>query len=263
MMPARHPHPEHPTVIIIQARMRSERLPGKVLIPILGRPMLGRQLDRLRRCRRVDEIVVAVPDSPSDDVLAEFVAREGVRCYRGSEADVLGRYRGAALESNAKTVVRVTADCPVIDPAVVDSCVGAFHDAAGSTDYLSNTQRRTFPRGMDTEVFTRAALEAAHLEADRNDEREHVTPFVYRRPQRFRLRDLLADRDESRYRLTVDTPADLQLLNAVFEALLPTRPEFALQDIVELLAGRPDLVALNAHVEQRPTTLPTPSRRTP
>jgi len=251
------------TVVIIQARMRSERLPGKVLLPILGRPMLGRQVERLRRCRQVDEIVVAVPDSASDDVLADFVLHEGLRCYRGSETDVLGRYRGAALESQAETVVRVTADCPLIDPAVVDGCVRAFHEGKGSVAYLSNTQRRTFPRGMDTEVFTRDALETAHLEAERDDEREHVTPFIYRRPERFRLGDYWADRDDSRYRLTVDTPADLRLVRAVFEELLPTRPDFELESVVQLLVARPDLVALNAHVEQRPTTHPSSARRTP
>jgi spore coat polysaccharide biosynthesis protein SpsF len=214
--------------------------------------MLGRQLDRVRRCRTVDAVVVAIPDRPSDDVLAGFVANHhDVICHRGSETDVLARYHGAAVQSDAETIVRITGDCPLIDPAVIDACVAAFHEAKGPVHYLSNTQRRTFARGMDTEVFSREALEEAHRDARSQREREHVTPYIYDHKDRFRLADLLAPRDSSKYRLTVDTPADLELVAAVFEALLPRSSEFTLEEILALLEARPELARINAHVEQK------------
>jgi spore coat polysaccharide biosynthesis protein SpsF len=235
--------------------MTSSRLPGKVLMPLLGRPMLGQQLDRLRRCRSLDAIMIATTDRPTDDPVVAFCEREGVPSHRGSEHDVLSRFAGAAQQASADVVLRATADCPLIDPGVVDACVERFLDPSSSFDYVSNCIVRTFPRGMDTEVFTRAALDAANREATDPSDREHVTPFLYRHPERFQLGSYTRDTDESRYRLTVDTQADFDLIDAIFRELLGHGRPMELLDILALLRARPDLVALNAHVEQKAHTV--------
>jgi spore coat polysaccharide biosynthesis protein SpsF len=148
-------------------------------------------------------------------------------------------------------VVRVTSDCPVIDPDVCDLVIKTYLDRKDELDYVSNTLERTFPRGMDTEVFSFAALEQAHKEATKEPDREHVTPFIRMRPERFRLYSITAHQDESGHRWTVDTPEDLQLITMIFEALYYQNPEFSLQDILELMQVHPDWPAINTHVEQK------------
>ncbi len=240
------------TVIIVQARMGSTRLPGKVLTPVLGRPLLDYQLERLRRCRGARTILVATTDRPGDDQLAAHCAALGVTVFRGSEDDVLGRYHGAAQAAGAELVVRVTADCPLIDPAVVDQVIRHWREHRDSLDYVSNVLRRTYPRGMDCEVFPTSVLTQAHREATAAADREHVTPYVYRRPERFRLANVAYHRDESRHRWTVDTPEDLTLVERMLAALAPANPAFTLEDCLALIAAHPDWPALNAAVEQKP-----------
>lgn len=237
------------TAIIVQARMTSTRLPGKVLKPIAGRPMLWHLTQRLRRARAADDLVIATTTNEADEPIVAFCAAEGVTCTRGSEHDVLARYHEAALRVGATTVVRVTSDCPLIDPALVDQALTIFRE--GAYDYLSNMISPTYPYGMAVEVMTAAALREAHTEARDPAEREHVTPFLYWRPARYRLRSLTREPDLSQHRWTVDTEADLELVRRIVEALLPERPCFDTGDVLALLEEHPDWTALNRHVQQR------------
>jgi spore coat polysaccharide biosynthesis protein SpsF len=217
-------------VAILQARMSSTRLPGKVMKPLAGAPMIERQLERLRRCETLDRLVVATSDDPSDDPLAAHLEAIGVDLFRGSLGDVLDRYVRAAEALGVQgDVVRLTADCPLADPAVIDDGV-RLREQLG-VDYLSNGRRRTYPRGLDMEVFTLDALLAAGREASDPYDREHVTPYLYREGGRFSVGHLEQARDESGLRWTVDTPDDYAFVERVYAALYPENPAFTSDDI--------------------------------
>lgn len=238
------------TVAIVQARMGSTRLPGKVLADIAGKPMLVRVVERLRRAATIDEIVIATTTATADDVLVDFCARRGYTYYAGSEHDVLGRYYHASLHLAAEVIVRVTADCPLIDPLVVDRTVKAFHAAAPEIDYASNVlPPRSFPRGLDVEVFSATAL--ARVETlDRDPaSREHVTPHFYRHPESFRLLRVPADFDASEHRWTVDTPEDLELARRIHSHF--GDGVFNWMQALESVRQHPEWSALNRHVVQR------------
>lgn len=217
-------------VAILQARMSSSRLPGKVMRPLAGAPMIARQIERLRRAASLDRIVVATSQEPSDHPLAEYLASTGVDVYRGSLSDVLGRFVACAEHFTLEgPIVRLTADCPLADPELVDACV-ALHLREGA-DFTSNDQHRTFPRGLDVEVFNREGLDAAGRDATDPYDREHVTPFFYRNPERFRLAELTQARDDSGLRWTVDTPQDFAYVERVYAALYAAKPGFTSDDI--------------------------------
>jgi spore coat polysaccharide biosynthesis protein SpsF len=236
-------------VAIVQARMGSSRLPGKVLLPLAGTSAIGHLLGRLGRSRRLDAVMVATTVDPADDALAAVAERYGAAVFRGDETDVLGRYAGAAEAARADVVARVTSDCPLFDAGVLDAIV-AEHGAAlarDDLDYASNTIDRTYPRGLDVEVFSRRALLAAAAEARDPVEREHVTQFFRRRPERFRLASFVrAGVPLGNERWTLDTPEDYRFLQAVFGAL---RDPIETDDVLRLLAARPDIRAINAGVE--------------
>jgi spore coat polysaccharide biosynthesis protein SpsF len=231
--------------------MTSSRLPGKVLLPVLGRPLLEHMVERLRRSRRIDAIVLATTAEAASDPLEALAAELGIGCFRGSEDDVLGRVLGAARAHDADVIVETTADCPLIDPAVVDLVVERFEQ--GDADYCSNTLERTYPDGLDVEVFPTAVLaEVDRLTADPAD-REHVSLYIYEHPERYRLRNVASRRpDTGAWRVTVDEPADYALVTAIFEALYPADPAFGFEAIVALLDARPELRALNDDVEAKP-----------
>jgi spore coat polysaccharide biosynthesis protein SpsF len=235
-------------LIIVQARMTSTRLPGKILKEVLGRPLLDFQFERLARVTRAEGAMIATTTNATDEPVVEFCRTRGIRCFRGSEDDVLSRYHGAAKQEGAKAIVRVTSDCPLIDPEVVDRVIAAFD---GSCDYASNILERNYPRGLDCEIFSFRALDEAFREAKETAEREHVTPFLYRHPERYRLRSVRGETDLSGHRWTVDTPEDFQLVRNILESLYPANPLFTLPDILALLEKHPDWVLLNAHVEQK------------
>jgi spore coat polysaccharide biosynthesis protein SpsF len=216
---------------ILQARMSSTRLPGKVMRPILGRPMMARQIERLRRARRIGDLVVATSVEAGDDVVADCAEELGCLVFRGSLADVLARYAGA-LERHgpADHVVRVTADCPLTDWRVIDQVIER-HLAAGA-DYTSNTVERTYPKGLDVEIVRAPLLLQAATEAKDPYEREHVTPFFYFRPERFRIEQVTQAVDQNLLRWTVDTPADFAFTEAVYQALYPTKPDFLSEDVL-------------------------------
>jgi spore coat polysaccharide biosynthesis protein SpsF len=215
---------------LLQARMSSTRLPGKVMMPLLGEPMVLRQLERLRRAASLDRLVVATSDDPSDDPLAARLEAEGVAVHRGSLHDVLGRFAGAVEAFGPATqVVRLTADCPLADPTVIDACVRLHLE--GGFDYTANDHPPTWPRGLDVEVMTAEALAVAAREATDAADREHVTAFLYHRPERFRIGRLAAAEDLSRLRWTVDTPADFAFVERVYARLYPTKPDFTSADV--------------------------------
>ena len=226
---------------IVQARMSSSRLPGKVLRPLTGSPMILRQIERLRRARRIDSLVVATSDDRTDDVLADVLAAAGVALFRGSLDDVLARYVGALdAFGPADHVVRLTGDCPLADWTVIDAVI-ARHLETGA-DYTADTWgRRTFPKGLDVDVVTSAALREAHAEATDPYDREHVLPFIYGRPGRFHLEGLTQDADEGEVRWTVDVADDYAFVSAVYDALYPANPAFGSDDVRRLVRSRPDL----------------------
>ncbi len=238
---------------IVQARMGSTRLPGKALRELCGQPMVGHVVSRVRRLERVDRVAVAIPDGPSDDPLADYLATlSGVGVTRGPEDDVLARYVAAAAEAEADAVVRITADCPLLCPSVSQRVVDAFLERTGECDYASNGLRRTYPRGLDTEIFSVAALDTANREAREAADREHVTPYIWQRPDRFRLHSVEDAGDRSHLRWTVDTPEDLALVTRIYEALWPRQPEFDYAEILECVAAHPEWLELNRHVRQKP-----------
>lgn len=236
-------------VAIVQARMTSTRLPGKVLREVLGRPLLSYQLERMRRAASLGRIVIATTTNATDDPVVAWCEREGCAVVRGPEHDVLERYAMAERAFPAATVVRLTSDCPLIDPEVIDLAVRRFGECG--CDYLSNMLEPTWPYGLAVEVMTREALQAAAAEAKDPAEREHVTPFIIWRPERFRLESLTTSPDRSVHRWTVDTPEDFELVQRILEALYPANPNFVTKDVLALLDAHPDWAKINAHVQQR------------
>ncbi|MDD5306754.1 MAG: glycosyltransferase family protein [Deltaproteobacteria bacterium] len=237
------------TVCIIQARMGSTRLPGKVLMDIAGKTMIERVVERARRIAGVDDVVVATSLGTGDDTLVDLCVQRGYPYFRGDENDVLDRYLGAARQHRAEAVARVTADCPLLDPEVSATVVREF--AEKSPEYASNTLERTYPRGLDTEVLPLEVLEIAGREAMEKADREHVTRFVWRQPHRFRLLSIRREVDQSRHRWTVDTVEDLALVRRLYNEF--GKDEFNTDEVLSLLAAHPDWVSINANVEQKKT----------
>lgn len=227
---------------ILQARMTSTRLPGKVMAPVLGEPMIGRQVERLRRSKQIDRLIVATSSHPSDDPLAKYCEDLDLTVYRGSLDDVLERFRVAAsLFPRAKAVIRLTADCPLTDPELIDKVIEHHHDA--NADYTSNTLgSRTYPHGLDAEVIRPETLAEAAAKAVDPYEREHVTPYIYRRPEIYRLAGVARHQSLARLRWTVDTPQDMAFVREVYAKLYPYDPEFT-SDAVAALAVNSSKVA--------------------
>lgn len=238
-------------ILIVQARMNSTRLPGKILLKVLDIPLLGFQIQRLQRVRQMTEIVLATSRQATDEPLLLFCKETRIPLYRGSEENVLERYYEAAKSFSADIVIRISGDCPLIDPAIVDQGISMFIDNFPCYDYISNTHQRTFPRGMDVEIFTFDALKKSYEEAQSLAEKEHVTPYIYRHPELFKIGQFLFSSNQSDYRLTVDTLEDFHLIKKILEELYPVNPEFTLEDILELLRLHPDWVKINSHIQQK------------
>ncbi len=228
---------------VLQARTSSSRMPGKVMAPILQEPMIWRQIERIRRARSLDKLVVATSEEPSDDGLAGFLLGRGMTVYRGELNDVLGRFAACAEAWGPTHVVRMTADCPLIEPRLIDAVVAlALENRAA---YATNFEPRTYPDGLDVEVMTAEALATAHREASETYDREHVTPFLRNRPQRFPQGSLVQATDLGALRWTVDRPEDFAFVRAVYEALYTDDPDFGMEEILDLLDRRPDIAALS------------------
>lgn len=236
-------------VAIIQARMGSTRLPGKILKKVNGRPLLSYQIERLQQSNYINDLVIATTIDEKDDLIVEFCEKNNILSFRGSEEDVLARYYETAKAFKAEAIVRITSDCPIIDVQVVDKTIQYFID--NNFDYVSNTVERTYPRGLDTEIFTFAALEIAYNEAVLERDREHVTAYFYTNPDIFKISNVRNAMDYSKYRWTVDTEEDFQLIKNIIEKLYIENPQFTLHDTVKLMEANPDWFYINAHIEQK------------
>jgi spore coat polysaccharide biosynthesis protein SpsF len=240
------------TVAIIQARMGSTRLPGKVLADLGGRTVLARVVRRTARARELDAVWVATTEAPGDDAVVAECAALGVPVFRGSEDDVLDRYRDAACAADAAVVVRITADCPLIDPELIDRVVEAMFAAEPRPDYASTALQRTLPRGLDVEAFTAAALDHAWQEAREPYQRAHVTAYLYEHPERFALLPVVvaAPPGAAELRWTVDTPEDLELVRALYRRF-GDDDTFGWHEALSAVAEEPHLAEINRGVPQK------------
>ncbi len=241
-------------VAIVQARMGSERLPGKVLREVLGRPLLWYLARQMEFSERLDDFVIATSDGPADDAIERFAGDEGLKCFRGSEHDVLDRYVRAAAKFDARWIVRITGDCPLLSPAVVDGAV-ENHLASGC-DYTVNNVPDVFPRGYDVEVFSRDSLERAHSAARAGADREHVTRYIYTHKDEFSV-NVYSDTDFPHFhavRLCVDTPQDFEMVGKVIEGVYEKGRPMRAVEVFEFLEANPDILRINADVAQKEIT---------
>ena len=237
-------------VVVVQARMGSTRLPGKIALPLAGEPLLARMIERVRAAKSAIDVVVATTTDAADDAVVAMTKTIDVRCFRGHPSDLLDRHYQAARSLNAHAIVKIPSDCPLVDPCVIDRVIGTWMDNKSTFDYVSNLHPATYPDGSDVEVVTMEALETAWREAKMPHEREHTTPFLWDRPDRFRIGNVTWETGldyAMTHRLTIDYREDYQLIAAVYDALwTAARPLFSLGEILALLDRRPDLRALNA-----------------
>ena len=230
--------------------MGAKRLPGKVLMPVLGRPILSYNIERIRRAKTIDRLVVATTDKQADDAIQRLCESENVPVFLGSEEDVLDRTYRCMKHFGMEHCAKLTADNPLIDPAVIDRVIGVYLASPGQYDYVSNSiyKHQTWQDGQEVEVFTAPALEAAWREAKKSFQREHVTPFIWDQPERFRI--FPVERTDDRwyrdYRWTLDYPEDYEFVRHVIEELYPSRPNFTTDDVMDLLRRKPEIQALNA-----------------
>ncbi len=228
---------------IIQARVSSNRLPGKALKPILGEAMLWRQVERVKRAGLINNLIVATSNDSSDEPIEKLCQDKGVKCFRGSLDDVLDRFYRAAQLFDPEYIVRLTGDCPLADPQLIDEVI-RFH-LKGDFDYTSNALEPTYPDGLDTEVFRFKCLTEAWREAKLASQREHVTLFIYQQSQRFKIGNFKNTVDLSGLRWTVDEPVDLTMVNRIYKALYPQNPAFTFKDILGFLDKNPELKTIN------------------
>lgn len=238
-------------VCTIEARMKSSRLPGKVLLPVCGKPLLELMIERLRQVPELDGIVIATTADPSCQPIEELAKRVGVGCFRGSEDDVLDRVLRSAQSAQADLIVELTGDCPLIDPDLVSEVIREFRSR--DVDYCANVLQRTHPRGMDVQVFPAKVLAQVAELTNNPSDREHVSIYIYTHPELFRLHNVTSSLspEDADLRLTVDTPDDFKLVSEIFQRLYPTNPRFRLADILKLMREHPELRAINSHVRQK------------
>jgi spore coat polysaccharide biosynthesis protein SpsF len=242
---------EQHILAIIQTRRGSTRLPDKVVMPLQGKPLFVRQAERVKVARLCGRVVIATTVLPEDDVVAEICREEGLDCYRGDPYDLLDRHYQAALHYGAGVVIKIPSDCPLIDPVIIDKVIGYWLEHSGEYDFVSNLHPATWPDGNDVEVMALQALEIAWREADRHMEREHTTPYMWERPERFRNGNVTMEGGldySMTHRFTIDYEADYRLIRAVFDELYPKDPLFGVEAIIALLERRPDLYEINAHL---------------
>ena len=238
-------------IAILQARMGSTRLPGKVLLPAAGKPLIAHMIERVRRARSLTQLWLATSEDANNDPLAQTVAALGIGVFRGSEHDVLSRYSAIAINTDADWIVRLTGDCPLHDPEIIDAVVDYAIANREHFDYVCNSLQPTYPDGLDVEIFTRASLDAAQQNATTSLQREHVTPYIHRfhdGPGPFRIGHFHGPADFSHLRWTVDEPADYAFTKRIFETLYPTNPRFGWLDVLALLTREPDLLTYNGDI---------------
>lgn len=235
---------------IIQTRMGSSRLPGKVMVDIEGKTVISHVIERVKQSKRIDEVIIATTTLSQDDIIVDQAEKNGVQWFRGSEDDVLSRYYGAAKERGLDIIVRITSDCPLIDPFIIDKTIEMYLD--NKFEIVTNAgidlSQRTFPRGLDNEVFSFTALEQAYINAKVKYQREHVTPYIYEHLKKGHFKN---DIDYSAYRWTLDTDDDLELIKTIYGYLYKGRHDFYFQDIIALIQEHPEISKINEHVEQK------------
>lgn len=238
---------------VVQARLGSTRLPGKILKELSNKPMLWHIVNRLSHSKRIDKVIVATTNLSEDDEVQKFCETNNILFYRGSSEDVLSRYYEAALKFNAELIIRITSDCPVIDPFIIDEMLEYYFQESKSVrlDYISNVHPRTFPRGLDTEIFSIDSLVKTHNEAKLQFEREHVTPYIYNHQELFTIKNFSNEKDFSFHRWTVDTPEDFSLIDEIYKALYRKDELFLFEDIIKLFENRPNLFSINQNVKQK------------
>ena len=239
-------------VRIIQARMGSTRLPGKVMLDLCGKTVLERVVERVRKVKNIDEIVIATTTKKDDDIIVNKALKCNVKIFRGSEDDVLSRYYFAAKKYNADVIVRITSDCPLIDPAVTESVIDYYLKNVYKFDYVSNTLERTYPRGLDTEVFSFKSLEKAFAEAILERDREHVTTYIWKNPNIFRLGNHKNAKDYSYLRWTLDTSEDYELIKRIYNYFCSfNNLNFRMIDVINLYKVDNELISINNMVKQK------------
>lgn len=224
--------------------MSSTRLPAKVMLQLNGVAVLEHVVERVRQSEHIDDVIIATSTESDDNAIAEFCKKKGYNYSRGSLHNVLERYYNAANENNADIVVRITSDCPLYDANILDDMFEQFDDC----DYLSNALVRSFPRGLDTEIFTFKALERAYTEATEDFQKEHVTPYINKNPNIFKLKDFVNSEDNSNHRWTLDTKEDFEMIKNIYENL---GSNCSTEHVLKYLKNNPDVVAINAHIEQK------------
>ena len=242
------------TVATIEARMTSSRLPGKVLMRAAGKPMLEHLVNRLKKVQSLNDIVLAITTNKADDKLEEFAERMNINCYRGSEIDVMRRVICAAEFADADTIVEITGDCPIIDPQLVEQCISIF--GANQVDYVSNNNIRSYPDGMDTQVYKLSTLKkSAGMTEDQLDH-EHVTLHIRNNPEFFSKINILSPPETHwpNLGLTLDEPRDYELLKKIIEYFEPHNPLFSCREIIALLRERPKWIAINIAVVRKGDT---------
>lgn len=236
-------------VIVVQARMSSSRLPGKVLLPILGKSLLYRMVERLQMIKHEATIVIATSNHKQDDIIQTEAEAIGVPCYRGSLDNCLDRHYQVAKNYNADIVIKIPSDCPLIDPRIIDEILDYYFAHVGEYDFVSNLHPATWPDGNDVEIMTMACIQKAWEEASRQLELEHTTPYIWENPDKFRIANILwsAGKDYSMsHRFTIDYPEDYEFIKKVFEELYPQNVNFSCDDILALLELKPDIYQINA-----------------
>ena len=236
---------------IIQARMGSTRLPGKILKEVNGNPLLLHQINRLKHSKLIDQLVIATTTEKQDNIIEEFCKKHSVSFYRGSENDVLARYYEASEKFGGDVIVRLTSDCPNIDSVVVDATIQNYLENTDGYDYVSNTIERSYPRGLDTEVFSKKTLNAAYQKATLSRDREHVTSYIYTHPEQFHIGSYKGNVNYSEYRWTVDTKEDYQLVRNILENFNGREEAFSLEEAILLMKENPQWFDINAHIEQK------------
>ncbi len=236
---------------IIQARTTSTRLPNKVLKDLSGHSLLWHVIERVKASEKIDYVILAITTNPQDDPLVEIASMTDTGLFRGSEDDVLSRYLGAAAKYELDMIVRITSDCPLIDPHTIDKVIES-HIKTGA-DYTSNTLERTYPRGLDIEIFSTDLLKLAGQETNEIFQREHVTPYFYQNPVKFKLNNVPADEGlaHPEYRLCVDTPEDFQLIEKIYSKLYESPKLIEIMDVISLLGSKPELAEINRDIEQK------------
>lgn len=239
---------------IVQARMGSTRLPGKIMKDLSGKPVLWHVVDRLKHSKKIDKVIIATTVLAEDDKVENFCEENNIPFFRGSVEDVLSRYYYTAQKFSCKNIIRITSDCPVIDPEIIDKMIDLFdNENSGEVkiDYLSNSLERTFPRGLDAEIFTFDVLEKTFNSATEKYEKEHVTPYIYKHPALFKLKNYSNDKDYSNLRWTLDTPQDLQLIREIYNVLYKGNKIFLFKEILELVKKNPKLKEINNSIKQK------------